>query len=91
MELEYGRPVEEIFVDITPEPLAAASLGQVGEFVVLSDGLYKLSTLHIAGRGWGRYKVQRTKFKIDKSWNRLSRFQGRNLVFSVCFFREFFV
>lgn len=29
MELEYGRPVEEIFVDITPEPLAAASLGQV--------------------------------------------------------------
>ena len=29
MELEYGRPVEEVFVDITPEPLAAASLGQV--------------------------------------------------------------
>lgn len=29
MEVEYGRPVEEIFVDITPEPLAAASLGQV--------------------------------------------------------------
>lgn len=29
MEMEYGRPVEEIFVDITPEPLAAASLGQV--------------------------------------------------------------
>lgn len=29
MELEYGRPVEEIFIDITPEPLAAASLGQV--------------------------------------------------------------
>jgi len=29
MEMEYGRPVEEVFTDITPEPLAAASLGQV--------------------------------------------------------------
>ncbi|CAN0093839.1 unnamed protein product [Ectocarpus sp. 6 AP-2014] len=37
MELEYGRPVEEIFVDITPEPLAAASLGQRTDLVALLD------------------------------------------------------
>lgn len=35
MELEYGRPVEEIFIDITPEPLAAASLGQVSQSRVI--------------------------------------------------------
>ncbi len=28
-EEEYGRPVEEIFSELTPEPVAAASLGQV--------------------------------------------------------------
>jgi aarF domain-containing kinase len=29
MERELGRPVDEVFSFITPEPVAAASLGQV--------------------------------------------------------------
>lgn len=39
MEVEYGgKSVEEIFVDITPEPLAAASLGQVYKATLRSNG-----------------------------------------------------
>ncbi|CAM9813165.1 unnamed protein product [Discosporangium mesarthrocarpum] len=37
METELGRPVEEVFSEITPEPLAAASLGQRTDLVALLD------------------------------------------------------
>lgn len=30
MEAELGRPVDEVFTDLSPQPIAAASLAQVG-------------------------------------------------------------
>lgn len=33
MQEELGRPVGEVFSEITPEPVAAASLGQVRQAV----------------------------------------------------------
>lgn len=38
IEKELGRPVEEIFSSITPEPVAAASLGQVYKATVRETG-----------------------------------------------------
>lgn len=38
MEQELGRPVEEIFSEITPEPVAAASLGQVYKATLRETG-----------------------------------------------------
>ena len=38
IERELGRPVEEIFSEITPEPVAAASLGQVYKAVLKETG-----------------------------------------------------
>ncbi|KAL9184320.1 hypothetical protein ACHAXT_002406 [Thalassiosira profunda] len=38
IERELGRPVEEIFSEITPEPVAAASLGQVYKATLRSNG-----------------------------------------------------
>jgi len=38
MERELGKPVEEVFSEITPEPVAAASLGQVYKAVLKATG-----------------------------------------------------
>lgn len=38
IEKELGRPVDEVFSEITPEPVAAASLGQVYKAVLRSNG-----------------------------------------------------
>lgn len=38
MERELGRPVDEVFSEITPEPVAAASLGQVYRATLRSTG-----------------------------------------------------
>lgn len=38
IEKELGRPVDEIFSEITPEPVAAASLGQVYKAVLRATG-----------------------------------------------------
>lgn len=38
MERELGRPVDEVFSVITPEPVAAASLGQVYQATLRSSG-----------------------------------------------------
>ena len=38
MEKELGRPVDEVFSEITPEPVAAASLGQVYKATLRSTG-----------------------------------------------------
>lgn len=38
IEKELGRPLEEIFSHITPEPVAAASLGQVYKATLASSG-----------------------------------------------------
>lgn len=38
MEQELGRPVDEIFSEITPEPVAAASLGQVYRATLRTNG-----------------------------------------------------
>ena len=38
MERELGRPVEEVFSEITPEPVAAASLGQVYKATLRETG-----------------------------------------------------
>eukprot|EP00271_Cylindrocystis_brebissonii_P015644 TRINITY_DN385_c0_g5_i1.p1 TRINITY_DN385_c0_g5~~TRINITY_DN385_c0_g5_i1.p1 ORF type:complete len:753 (+),score=111.06 TRINITY_DN385_c0_g5_i1:427-2685(+) len=38
MEKEFGRPLEEIFTEITPRPVAAASLGQVYRATLRSTG-----------------------------------------------------
>eukprot|EP00980_Cylindrotheca_fusiformis_P006630 scaffold1390_cov138-Cylindrotheca_fusiformis.AAC.33 len=38
IEKELGRPVEEMFSEITPEPVAAASLGQVYKAVLRKTG-----------------------------------------------------
>lgn len=38
MEQELGRPVEEVFSEITPEPVAAASLGQVYKATLRETG-----------------------------------------------------
>jgi len=38
IEKELGRPVEEIFSEITPEPVAAASLGQVYKATLRATG-----------------------------------------------------
>lgn len=38
IEAELGRPVEDVFSEITPEPVAAASLGQVYKAVLRDTG-----------------------------------------------------
>merc|ERR1712238_638758 len=38
IERELGKPVDEIFSEITPEPVAAASLGQVYKAVLRDNG-----------------------------------------------------
>ena len=38
IEQELGRPVQEIFSQITPEPVAAASLGQVYKATLRATG-----------------------------------------------------
>jgi aarF domain-containing kinase len=38
MERELGKPVREVFSEITPEPVAAASLGQVYKATLRSNG-----------------------------------------------------
>jgi aarF domain-containing kinase len=35
IERELGKPISEVYSEITPEPLAAASLGQVRVFVLV--------------------------------------------------------
>jgi aarF domain-containing kinase len=37
-EEQYGCPMEEIFSELTPEPVAAASLGQVYKGTLRSTG-----------------------------------------------------
>jgi predicted unusual protein kinase regulating ubiquinone biosynthesis (AarF/ABC1/UbiB family) len=39
-EGEFGKPLSEIFVEFDPEPVAAASLGQVHRAAIYADGLW---------------------------------------------------
>jgi aarF domain-containing kinase len=65
MEKELGRSVDEVFSEITPEPVAAASLGQVCEFCCV---LLRCVVLSRRGRGRGAMREGHERMPIGLGW-----------------------
>jgi len=57
MERELGRPVDEVFSEITPEPVAAASLGQVYKATLRATGETVAVKVRVDMRGEHAMKI----------------------------------